>query len=204
MKVCMKRCLVSFAASASLLLCFATVALWVRSYWIADESSWERLWYNRVLRPSPYNPMYDKFRWNCISALSERGGLRFTLDSVSADGKGRGVGLGGMSPGWHLANQPSSRYPYVISGGSVFGWGFQYRISHESDASFDNRQTVFVVPQGVVAGFTLIFPLIWARRYRRTRQQSIDKACARCGYDLRATPDRCPECGAVPAATAAR
>jgi hypothetical protein len=202
-----KRRIVTLAAAASLLLCVGTVAQWVRSYWIADELSWQRLWYNRVLRPYPYNPLYDKFSWSCISALSECGGLCFTFESVSADGKGVGVGRGDMKPGWHLANERSWRYPYMRSDGtkaqmSVSGWGFQCRISHDSHDDFNTRRRVFVVPHGLVAVITLIVPLIWARRYLRTRRRELTRACERCGYDLRATPERCPECGAVPAMAA--
>jgi predicted amidophosphoribosyltransferase len=39
----------------------------------------------------------------------------------------------------------------------------------------------------------LALPLNWLAVRRRTIPPGL---CPHCGYDLRATPDRCPECGA--------
>ena len=39
--------------------------------------------------------------------------------------------------------------------------------------------------------------VMWIR-YRERRRRWDHDACPECGYDLRASPGRCPECGAIP------
>jgi hypothetical protein len=58
-----------------------------------------------------------------------------------------------------------------------------------------------VAALAVVIG-SLAYRSTCAREQREHRL--ANRLCVRCGYDLRATPGRCPECGSVAAAGATR
>jgi len=66
--------------------------------------------------------------------------------------------------------------------------------------------TVVCVPAWAPLFVTAALPALWLHRRRRRTRRRARNLCPACGYDLRATPDRCPECGAASAAadTAAR
>jgi hypothetical protein len=74
------------------------------------------------------------------------------------------------------------------------GWRRQQQINYPDFAVV--RSFVFVsfwllcVAGAVLPGICLV--RAWRRRWRGRLG-----VCPFCGYDLRATPDRCPECGAV-------
>lgn len=63
------------------------------------------------------------------------------------------------------------------------------------------RRTGAVVPYWLLAALTAVAPALWL--YLRARRSSARRRsrlglCPTCGYDLRATRGKCPECGEVP------
>jgi len=72
---------------------------------------------------------------------------------------------------------------------------WRYFADNEVDRSAE-VQTWWVVL--VVGALPAVRVLRVVRRYKTLRRVNAG-LCLRCGYDLRATPGRCPECGTAPA-----
>jgi hypothetical protein len=53
------------------------------------------------------------------------------------------------------------------------------------------------VPIWVIICAALPLPLIWIATRILVKTRPRRGFCSACGYDLRATPDRCPECGKI-------
>jgi hypothetical protein len=89
-------------------------------------------------------------------------------------------------------------YPHIRSDNAMFGFAF-FSAAGNPGGDFPLGPLRFVsVPFWLPFLLTAILPAWRGRQIIRARRakRSIGK-CQTCGYDLRASPDRCPECGAL-------
>ena len=198
MRPVVKRCLVTLAAGASLLLCLATGGLWVRSYWRADTLTWRRFSYDGVSRDNANTVHFQNWSSHSVGFHSACGGVRLSYGS----GRGRVTHFHPARTGLRIWHDPPAGYPYTWPSGTrpafVRRWGgFQIHSELIADSGNERGSNV-VAPHWAVVVLMLVLSVAWAHRYRRSMGSKAEQRCARCGYDLRATPDRCPECGAVP------
>jgi hypothetical protein len=72
--------------------------------------------------------------------------------------------------------------------------GFGYLDSQQATQEFSFR--AIWLPHWFLALLFAVLPAVRVRAMIRNRRRFGAGLCPACGYDLRATPGRCPECGA--------
>jgi len=63
---------------------------------------------------------------------------------------------------------------------------------------FDPESLLASTPDWLLIPLAAALPFVLSRLHARARSRASRGLCVKCGYDLRATPQRCPECGTVP------
>jgi hypothetical protein len=202
----------------SLLLCVAMVALWVRSYFVVDtvvRSAFlpaEKIGSTEALRSHGGKLLFDRTH----TFDTDRSGARVAGPPAPTTFAYRATpsrdwwdpevtGFFGSRSAksdplaavrWHgfYFDHRESTSPMLISNGE------QFDIPVEGTATV---RTWFVsIPLWPLVLALLLSPAVSFRTWHKRRRLARSGSCTRCGYDLRATPDRCPECGMVPAASA--
>ena len=182
----MKRRLLNLATALSLLFCVAAVALWVRSYFVHECVMWE-----------------NKHRTRAILERRPVGGKVVSGDGVlhvdvtmpqqpEPDGSAVAWQRDSLPPGqswlWDTTwYQFPSEKPTLAE-----RLGFSFLHSLANDDGWEGYHGVSFPLWLPAAAFAALPVARFLQRRHRAGH------CTACGYDLRATPGRCPECGDTP------
>ena len=108
---------------------------------------------------------------------------------------------GTMRVHWNYIRRPEDRSTI----GSIYGdaepnrFGFAWNVAPTGrDAGNGKpwaRQGTVAIPHWSVMLVSAVLPALWFHGRRRARYRVVRGLCPACGYDLRASPERCPECG---------
>jgi hypothetical protein len=192
----------SFRMAAALSLGIGVFAsfLWARSYtWNESIRHKSYLWHEHylVLRR--------------VGITSGQGGIRFFRNTAVLRAREGLVRTARNDPYvgliWHRHIDSTKYYPIWQHNRIVLSkwnqWGFQFDSSSRPSGTPYGEHTnlSLTLPHWAVISPCLVLPavaMVRLGRFLRRRRQGL---CLHCGYDLRATPERCPECGTVVRAT---
>ena len=156
---------------ASLLLFVAVAALWVRSCWRQDTVQFADRRHGLFTTPhAVWCTTTDRPYWQGIPYQSDPPNPAF---------------LRSFGPIFGYTVKPAP------GGASHAALGFVY-LDYVQPPPRTCRFTYVGVPLWAPLALTAAMPLEWLWRRRK---RPVSGTCAACGYDLRATPERCPECG---------
>ena len=198
----MLRRLFALLSAVSLLLCVAAGALWVRSLGHFEQV---RLQYARWPQPDEHEVFHLGFSWYSNT-------LRLELVHATRLPAHFRTMMLGRSAAWaekwlkehRAANPPGLRSTFegedVTLEMNGYPPGFAARhFPYSRDPTSPGDRWILSVRPWLPTLLAAVLPAVWVVRFRRARRARREGLCPGCGYDLRATPDRCPECGAVPA-----
>jgi hypothetical protein len=194
------RRLFTIISGLSLLLALGLSALWVGSYY-------RSYWLHTTEKVSGDGPQ-GHLASHLVGA--NRGGLLYSIEEIFGE---RAADYGrdfqaNMAKNGRLRIEPLTPVGRVAFGGrktrvQEFA-GF--RVVNFVHSEFENTPAAsalvirhYEAPLWFPAALSLVLPIFWLLRWRRRRLRTRAGKCPNCGYDLRATPERCPECGAGPA-----
>jgi hypothetical protein len=205
------RILMNAATVLSLMLCVAAVVLWVRSYRSIDLVTRASARLHRAV--SGGGGLFVE----SLTLKAEKGSWKDTsikpIRTTEDYGKWPGASSTSPTRPWSWTEKPYARARLRAD-----AWGPDLHralpgitmIDVARQRTFDNFDGSMLtyhltgrrawIPYWLVVAITGLLPA-WRTfaRHRRSRR-SLLNLCPACGYDLRATPNRCPECGAVPTA----
>jgi hypothetical protein len=176
------RRLLNGMTALSLLLLVATTVLWVRSHALSDKAAWRRPGGIYSARTARGHLVVEMWRADWPLRAGERFGFVYERDEPYP------LALE-VIPRLYVYPDPSvSESKWDHAG---FGWHTRRRAGAVESAAVSAPFWALAAAAAALALGRAVPRLVSARRRRRQRAG----LCPACGYDLRATPERCPECG---------
>ena len=198
-----RRWMLNALALVCFLLCLFSISMWMRSYWVNEQFMFER----RVLRDCRPGPDANyAYRWigstrGRLTLLEYQGSFGFA-ERLGYHRRSTGlvVGRSGKSgaPGARFLKLPGIDYCRLPLGPSQRVLGTAVIPGQSSGGELGEHWLVMgwwipVIITAIAPALWIWRVWIWLRRYRQKKAGRI--ICLKCGYDMRATPQLCPECG---------